>query len=212
MAFLQQILLQNHFDDFNRANGSPGSNYQTAFFSGQSGVTPVISSNTIRAGATTTNNTNTQVATLRVDAQTATDDQIISARVVSAANGLFAGVLGRSSLDGQWSTVAVWNNAAAGIQTRRNGVGDAVRASVSGNFFTANDIVTFSIIGNIFLVLRTRSGTTTSVVSWTDTGLEYPGDPSRRYGGVFLNSDRNVFGTQNWGTNLDDLRIRDNGT
>lgn len=211
MGAIQQVLYKDYLDDFNRANGSPGSNYVTAFFAGQSGVTPVISSNQLRAGTTTTNNTNTQVTTLRNDAETLTDNQIISARVVSAANGLFAGVVGRASLDGQWAAVAVWNNAAVGIQTRRNGVGDAVRANVSGNFLTANDTVLFDIDENVFRVIRNRAGTLSTLATWTDTGNAYPGDPSRRFGGVLMNSDRNVFGTQGWGTNLDDLRIRDIG-
>lgn len=211
MGAVQQVLYKDYLDDFNRANGSPGSNYVTAFFAGQSGVTPVISSNQLRAGATTNTNTNTQVTTLRNDAETVTDNQVISAKVVSAANGLYAGVVGRASLDGQWAAVAVWNNAAVGIQTRRNGTGDAVRASASGNLLTANDIVLFDIDGNVFRVIRNRSGTLSTLATWTDASNEYPGASSRRFGGVLLNSDRNVFNAQGWCTNLDDLRIQDKG-
>lgn len=198
-------------DNFNRANGSPGSNYTSTFTSGQAGITPVISSNTLRAGTTTTNNVNTGQGLLRNDAETTTDDQIISARVVSAANGLLAGLIGRAALDGSWGVLVSWNNATIGIQTRRNGVGDAgTRATASGNFLTTNDIVILEIIGNVFKVYRDRGGTVTTLLTWTDVGgTYYPGASTRRYAGVYLNSDRNIFGTQGWGTNLDDLRIRD---
>lgn len=186
-------------DLFQRANGALGSDWTTENISGGDATkVPVVFSNGIRNAAATSNNTNFQSLAVFLD-PFITDNMRIEAPCSIANNGLLGGLLIRASADRQNFVIATASSSSVVIQYRQSGAFSSATSTISGSFFTTNDVFVFEANGTQYQVKRIRSGTETLVGGWNDTGGLYVRSTLRTRMGYFGNSDRNSFGTQNWG-------------
>lgn len=213
MAFMQQRLANVHIDTFDRSNGALGSSWITENVYASAGginsaMVPEVFSNGIRNAAVLTNDRNYQSYGLYLESFV-TDNVRVEGICNSAASGLYGGIIVRGSADGQNYVVVAVSTSATLIQTRIAGTYSSPRVSTSGNFFTTNDTIILESVENVYYVKRIRSGSETTITTWTDSSNDFPRGVDKTRMGYFGHSDRNFFGTQGWGLRLSHLSGRD---
>lgn len=198
MSFVQQLLSRYQIDTFDRSDGALGSAWTTENLSGgDSTKVPVVFSNGVRNASATTNNTNYQGLAIYLD-PFIHDNIRIEAPCSNANNGLVGGLLIRATADRQNFVVATATSSSVVIQYRQSGTISSAKSTISGSFFTTSDTFVLEANENQYQVKRIRSGTETLVGGWNDSTGEYVRTSDKTRMGVFGNSDRNFFGTQNW--------------
>ncbi len=213
-GILSVVVVQktNWTDNFNRANGGLGADWTGLPLGVDTTVVPEINSNALRAKSTASNNQNNQcmaVATAAA-AECLTDNMATRATMVAGENGLIMGIMARCSSDGQ--NVVTGNITSdgntTGIFTRIGGTW-VRRTTTSTTAFAAGDVAEMRANGNVYSLIRNPDTTNTTISTWTDASNLYPVGAGRRRGGVYHNSDRNAFSTQNWAPALDNFNVRD---
>ena len=199
------------FHDF---TGVPNGALPSGWSKFGSSVGPEIYADHIRNSPSTKNNTNNQSIALYTGDKVSTDNQIIRGKTRSAINGLLGGIILRA--DSTYSNSVLFllstGSSGRGIWTNINGsVVQRTNGTTSGNI---GDTWAFKAEGNVYTAIRNPNPDNTGgtvVATWTDTGNLTKTGPAYRYGGFGVNSDRNFFGTQNWGPGFDNFDFRDLG-
>lgn len=199
-------------DDFNRSNGAIGSNWTTFAYGTDTTVVPEISSNACRAKATATNNQNNQCSAIATAtaAKCLTDNMAARATMLAGENGLYMGPMVRCSSDGQNVVFALItsDSAATGIWTNIAGT-ITRRVSTATTAFNSNDVFELQASGNVYTLKQNPDGANTTIATWTDSSNLFTPGSTKRYGGIYHNSDRNFAGTQSWAPSVDNFRVRD---
>lgn len=192
-------------DLFTRADGALGSDWYTENLTGSDATKiPVIVSNGVRMATATTNNTNYQGLGVYKGQMCMSDYMRTYGTCTNANTGLVGGLGVRASRDGQNLVFAVGSTASTIIQSRISGT-FATRATISGNHWTTGDIFMIDAVLNVYTVYRIRSGSTTTIGSWTDSGNLFVPSVDRRFPAFLGQCDRNVIGTQNWGLGFNEV-------
>ena len=196
--------------DFNGPDGPLDSNWTTFGYGPDPTVVPRVVSNQFRAPATLTNNTNNQCSALYTGQACTTDAMATRATMTAGENGLFMGPIVRGDAAGNSFVLAAITSATGttGIHTRINNVVTR-RTTTSTTIFAANDEFELRANGNVYSLIRNPDGAATTISTWTDSTNLFPVGASQRYGGLYHNSDRNVFGSQNNAPPLDNFGVRD---
>ena len=191
-------------DNFNRADGSPGSNWLQRRFSGTTNA--VIAGNAVQAGvpSTASGADNTNQTVLVFSPAIGVDNFATEATILSVpAAGYFSGVVTRSdaSMMNFVAAFAAGNSDTAGIYTCINGTFTR-RVAFATDAFQGNDTMIVEAVGNVYTVKRRRSGTVTTVTSWTDSANVMPSGSAYRHGGMYVLAVRSTFETK-YGPKLD---------
>lgn len=197
-------------DNFNRADGPLGANWVTSALGDDTTVVPRVVSNQFRAPATLTNNQNNQCAAIYVGTSCTTDDMAVRATMTAGENGLYMGPIVRANSTHTSDVMALITSAAGttGIYSRINGTLTR-RTTSATTAYAAGDVFELRAQGNVYTLIRNPGTGESTISTWTDSGNLFPVGPGQRQGGLYHNSDRNLFGTQNNAPPLDDFRMRD---
>lgn len=173
---------------------------------------PEVANQYMSCGITDSLNTNTRwIAAL--NEQVNTDDQVIRGTVKNAVNGLLGGICLKMNAAMTWGVMGVLSTGTdRGIWSIQNGAASRV-ATFSGTQ-AVNDTWALEAEGDYYTLIRNPNydGTGGSpVLTWHDSTGSVRYGEGYRYGGFFVNSDRNVFGTRNWGPGWDQFDFRDLG-
>ncbi|GAB4584416.1 hypothetical protein [Nocardia sp. IFM 10818] len=193
-------------DSFDRA--SLGSDWRTVPF-GEASIVPGIVANRMRAGTTSSTNTNNIQGAFYTRPVTS-DSFAVRARVATGLNGLSCGLALRMPSTNASMVYALLSTGSGytGIWSMTGGKSTRQRSD-STSSFSAGDIAEFRVVGNVYTLIRNPDTTNQVVSTWTDSGNTIPTGQEFRYGGLLVQSDKNFFGTQNWSADLDDFSIRD---
>ncbi|MCZ1070840.1 hypothetical protein [Rhodococcus sp. A5(2022)] len=191
-------------DNFNRADGSPGSNWLQRRITGTTNA--VIASNAVQAGVPSTSsgdNATNQTALVFTPAVGVNNFASEATIVSTPASGYFAGVLVRSdaAMDNYVVGLAAGRDDTAGLWTSIAGTLTR-RATFATDAFQAGDVMIVEASGTTYTVKRRRSGTVSTIVSWSDSAQVMPSGSSNRHGGLYVLSVRSTFQT-NYGPKLD---------
>lgn len=174
-------------------------------------ASPEIFSNYIRMGPSTPNNSNSQGFAGYTGDSVSTDNQIIRGTTRSALNGLIGCICLKMDATMMNGVIAILTTGSdRGIWTVNNGV--STKRSGLSSSHAVGDTWALKAEGNVYTLIRNPNFDNTggtSVGSWTDTGNIVNHGPNYRYGAFYVNSDRNIFGVQNWGPGFDDFDFRD---
>lgn len=204
----EAVTAESYADDFNRTD--LGALWVDRRYSGT--TPPTITSNAVRAGTpSATSGANAQNQHALVYQQVlATDDFAAEAvTVTTPPSGYYLGVFLRSDAAGDNFVIvnAAGTASTAGLYTNIGGT-FTKRLDIATSAFTAGDAIIVEAVGNLYTVKRRRSGTVTTIGSWTDTGNVFPVGPSNRYSGVYVVAVRNTFSTT-YGPSADNFAAYD---
>uniref|UniRef100_UPI0024A9C353 hypothetical protein n=1 Tax=Nocardia sp. CC201C TaxID=3044575 RepID=UPI0024A9C353 len=199
------LVRTSHRDDFDRADGSLGSNWATIGYGpGDTTVVPVVAGSRFRAGDGASSDSN-QCAALYIAGQANGDDHAVRALAATAPNSLRSGIIVRAGQDFQHMVIAIVSTAfgATGIWTV---IGGAFKRRVTAQTrsIQAGETVSFVAQGNTYRLIRDPDNTAVVLASWTDSAAEYPPGVDRRHGGMFAESEADFFGDYTYGTEWDD--------
>lgn len=204
------VLSTDVTDDFNRADGLLGANWTTFAYGADTSVVPRVISNQFRAPATLTNNQNNQCSALYTGVACTKNDMATRATMTVGENGLYMGPIVRGDAAGNNFVLAAITSATGttGIHTRINNVVTR-RTTSATTAYAAADEFELRAVGNVYTLIRNPDGAATTISTWTDSSNLFPVGATQRHGGLYHNSDRNTFGTQNNAPPLDNFRMRD---
>lgn len=209
MPFLQQVLKGEVFDNFDRANGTLGTDWTTENVAGgNAAYIPQVISNSIRMPTATANNTNFQGIAIHLTSLNS-DNMRVEAPCGNANTGLLGGAIVRSTADRQNFIVAHSTTSSVRIQYRNAGTFSAIQSTINGNFFTTGDTFVLEAEETQYRVKRIRSGTETLIGGWNDTGGLFTRSSDRNRMGYVGQCDRNAFGTTNVGLWFTQMFARD---
>lgn len=177
------------------------------------GATPEIYADHIRMGPTTVVNTNNQAFVGYTGKPVLSDNQVVRGVTRSALNGLRAGICMKmdAAMENGVLFMMTTNDSDVGIWTISSGVGSR-RATIAPTSTAVGDTWMMKNDGDVYTVVRNpypdNSGGTT-LATWTDSAKIVKSGADYRYGGFYVNSDRNALGAQNWGAGLDFFDFRD---
>ncbi|QJD49584.1 hydrolase [Gordonia phage Secretariat] len=214
MTFLQAALPdagKRIYHDFNDLpNGELPLDWNVRVIQAQG---PEVYNGYVRAATTTSLNSNSR-SVINYNEKVNTDDQIMRGTTASAMNGLLSGIFLRSDAYMMNCVVALMSTGASserGILLIQNG--NAVRkATMSAAPNAIGDVWQLKAEGDLYTLVRNPDANGnggTEYARWNDTIMESWRGPEFRYGGFFVNSDRNIIGTRNWGAGLDNYDFRD---
>ncbi|QAU06244.1 hypothetical protein SEA_RICKMORE_9 [Gordonia phage Rickmore] len=209
MTFLQAASGHRVFQNFDSVpDGAMPNNWLSRILQQQG---PEVRSGYFRSSQTTSNNTNSRSMVASAESVW-TEDQIIRGTTRTVVNGLLSGLFLRSdaALINCVLVIITTDDNQRGIYSMIDGV-TTKRASYSPRYKTG-ETWALKAEGNIYTLIQNpnfdNSGGTV-LASWDDeTRISLRGT-DQSYGGFFLNSDRNAFGSRNYSAGLDDYDFRD---
>ncbi|QBP31032.1 hypothetical protein SEA_REFUGE_9 [Mycobacterium phage Refuge] len=191
-------------DNFDRA--SLGSDW--LLFTALNPYVPLINTNAFYPGDDATYNSQAHQRGLWAQ-PVATNDHAVRATIaLRAPNGLNSGLIVRSTSDNLNKVELQLNNGGATLYSFVNGA-QTSRASVAITGLAQNVVVELRVVGNVYQIVRDPDGAAAVLGTWTDSTNLFPPDPSRRYGGLYVVSDQNVFSQRNWSNGWDNFQLRD---
>ncbi|QPL14655.1 hydrolase [Gordonia phage Schwartz33] len=215
MTFLQAvnpgIEYKRYFEDFNAmSNGPLPYDWYVRILQG---VGPEVYTNFVRAAQTNTLNSQSR-SMLVYSEPVATDDQILRVNTATAVDGLLSGLIIRSDIMMYNCLLAILstNNNERGLYRMVDGL--TTRVATFPSAFSTGETWGLKAEGSLVSLIRNPLWNNTGgslVASWDDTsGLSLKGE-DYRYGGMFVNSDRNAFSIRNHSAGLDNYDFRDLG-
>ena len=196
--------LKRIFKDFSDLpNGPLPEGWASRLVSGITAALPVISDGSISAATTTTLNTQSRSIT-RWHETVMGDDQYVSARTTTGLDGLPCGVCLRLDDSMENGVMGVTTTSSdRGIWSIVDGVG--VRRTSFTISHAVGDTWALSAEGNVYTMYRNG----VSITTWTDTSGLIETGPEYRHGGLFVSSDRNLFGMTNLSAAWNEFDFRD---
>ncbi len=175
-------------DDFNRSNGALGANWSNG-----NGADPAVVSNAAAMVGTTGGYFPT-----RWVQTSATDRYRVQATLGATPNAVASGVLIRATTSWSIAVLAYVDNTGTIIYTVTSATGGgAVNRASNGTTWTSGDVLSIEADGTLYTI---KKNSTTTILTWTDSGGVVGTGASNRTGGLFVqrSGSTNSVAVDNW--------------